>query len=251
MQKDGDKIFVFVSLPPFLPILSSQTSYFQKTRTKTPGHSGITFYNFKTREENQPPAPIQNIPGIDCNWPLLGSYALWGTMIHGSHQKHSVEKGRKISSKGNKERHTRQTKINQHLPQTPGVKVRESALGGNWSYPKRQREDKEVKFCRSQGGAVRKRGMTEKLRIERERKIEAVGLGQHWPWKSQFSVCGNERWNWKQCDGATSSNGSAVKQSKRRGVAGKCHEAKKIHFKTDKTRVYLYEERKSQKSKNG
>lgn len=38
MQKDGDKIFVFVSLPPFLPILSSQTSYFQKTRTKTPGH---------------------------------------------------------------------------------------------------------------------------------------------------------------------------------------------------------------------
>lgn len=109
--KDGDKIFIFVSLPPFLPILSSQTSYFQKTRTKTPGHFGITFYNFKTREENQPPAPIQNIPGIACNWPLLGSYALWGTMIHGSHQKHDVEKGRKISPKGNRGRHTRQRKI--------------------------------------------------------------------------------------------------------------------------------------------
>lgn len=42
------------------------------------------------------------------------------------------------------------------------------------------RKGREIKSYRSQGGAIRKRGMAESLSIERARQNEAIGLRQCW-----------------------------------------------------------------------
>lgn len=102
VQKSRDRISVFCLHPssPTNFILSNQL--FSGKWDYSP--SQITLYNFKIEEENQPRAPIQNIPGKDYN--------------HSPHQKHGVEKGRRVFLKWNRGRHDRQKK-NQHISQTP------------------------------------------------------------------------------------------------------------------------------------
>lgn len=100
-----------------------------------------------------------------------------------------------------------------------------------------------MKSYRSQGGAIRKRGMAESLSIERARQNEAIGLRQCWSESGQCSVLGHMcvtqgwkgmevRHQWSCIMGQLLQAARLWNKCKRTAVAGRCHDAKKIHFKT-------------------
>lgn len=99
----------FFSFLPSLPTLFFQTSSFEDTRFIAPDSSGITCQHFVTREENQPPTPIQNIPGKACDWPLAGPHAHCGYHDFGTYQKQFGD--REVDFPKRKQgQHIRQTK---------------------------------------------------------------------------------------------------------------------------------------------
>lgn len=69
---------------------------------------------------------------------------------------------------------------NQHLSQTPGGQGEGKGPRRRLQVPSEARKDREMKSCRSQGGAVRKGGMSESLSSEKARQREAIGLRQCW-----------------------------------------------------------------------
>lgn len=90
---------------------------------------------------------------------------LWGTIIHGHHQKNSVEKGRRIFLKGIRGRHARQKKNKTQQLAYPSDTKRPregKVLRAGLKVSQRQKEGREMKSFRSQGDVVRKERMVSK-----------------------------------------------------------------------------------------
>lgn len=91
------------------------------------------------------------------------------------------KKGGEFPPKENRGRHIRQTKTTSISLRHQEIKVRERALEGDRGDPLKQRNDREVQSCRSQGGVLREQDTVEKV------------LSQTWqcqPWRGRCSVCG-------------------------------------------------------------